>query len=76
MVEAGDNGILTTVLGDWLGRRGKAVGPALGQWAIRIGLVTDQGNSPIEKSRPDGARGWKLKSSFIQMGKKILEEMK
>ncbi len=76
LVESGDTGILTTVLGDWLGRKGKAVGPGLLQWAIRVGLVTDDTNNPVEKARPEGARGWKLKSSFIPYGKKLLEDKK
>jgi hypothetical protein len=59
-----------------LGRKGKAVGAALLQWGVRIRLVADQGNNPFEKARPNGGRGWKLKSSMIPIAKQMLMDMK
>jgi hypothetical protein len=76
MVDAGDVGVHTNTLGDMLGRKGKAVGAALVQWAIKIRLVADASNNPFEKARPSGGRGWKLKATMMSIAKQLLEDMK
>ena len=76
LLEFGDIGVHTNNLGDLLGRRGKAVKPALLQWATRINLTTDDGIDPFEKARPNGGRGWKLRGTMVPLARRLLEEMK
>jgi len=76
LVEAADTGVHTNTLGDMLGRKGKSVGPALLQWGVKIKLVAEETNNPFEKARPNGGRGWKLKSTMLPIAKQMLDEMK
>jgi hypothetical protein len=76
-VAGGSNGVHTTELGHLLGKQGKGVKPALDRWAKRIKLVVeDNSGDPFEKARPDGDRGWRLRSALLPVAAALLEEMK
>jgi hypothetical protein len=76
LIEHADTGVHTNTLGDMLGRRGKAVKPALNQWAIKVRLMTEDGIDPFEKARPNGGRGWRLRATLLPIARQLLEEMK
>ena len=76
LIDAGEVGVHTNHLGDMLGRKGKAMKPALLQWAVKVKLATDETNDPFEKSRPGGGRGWKIKPTLMAMAKELLASMK
>lgn len=71
-VERGNKGILNKDLGHFLGASGKAIGPALRKWALRIELAREEKAHVFERfSRPDG-RGYKLTASFLSVAQEML----
>ena len=73
-VDRDNKGVLNKDLGKFLGAKGKAIGPALRIWGVRIGLADNKTAQAFERfSRPDG-RGYKLSAPFLQIAKSLLEE--
>ena|SRR2546422_944487 len=72
-VERENKGILNKDLGNFLGASGKAIGPALRKWALRVGLARDEKAQVFERfSRPDG-RGYKLTAPFLKIAQTMIE---
>lgn len=73
-VDRENKGILNKDLGKFLGATGKAIGPALRKWALRIGLAHQEKAQAFERfSRPDG-RGYKLSAPFLNVARTLLQE--
>ena len=73
LVRSGDAGVPTQDLGEILGRRGKAIRRGLQSWAVRVGLIQDDGIDPFDECRADGTRrGVRLKASLLPVAEKIL----
>jgi hypothetical protein len=72
LVEASE-GVTTNDIGDLLGRRGKSARPALREWSKRIGLVSDENIEAFEEARVGTQRGLRLKASFRDLARHILE---
>jgi hypothetical protein len=76
-IQAAINGIGTKELGDLLGKHGRGVKPALRKWAIRIKLVTpEEANLPVEKARPGGGRGWRLRPTLLPVAEELVKGSK
>lgn len=74
MVEAGTTGMTTDDIGTILGRRGKAARRALDEWAKRIGLITDDNMDAFEFARVGTRRGWRMKSSLLDVAKHLMTQ--
>ena len=73
-VERENKGVLNKDLGNFLGTAGKAIGPALRKWALRIGLAHEEKAQVFERfSRPDG-RGYKLTPTFLKIAQEMVGE--
>ncbi len=72
LVEAGTKGVSSKVLEDMLGRKAKALPPALSAWAARQQVTHDPSVFPFEAARPDGKRGWRLSEGAMTTAKMIL----
>lgn len=73
LVEVGAGGMPTKELGEILGRRGKATMGAANEWALRIGLVSDDSHQAIERCRVGTQRGARIIPSLLEVAKAILE---
>lgn len=76
MIAAGESGVLTTVLGDLLGKRGRAIPSGIAQWSIRIGLSGSEDVLAVEPARPEGKRGWRIKASMMHLAQEIASAKK
>lgn len=74
LVDAGTQGVPTSVLGDMLGRRGKATRGAARKLAQRMGVVSDPAIDPFEESRVGTQRGLRIKASFMDIAKAHLSK--
>ncbi len=72
LVEADAAGMTTDDIGTILGRRGKAAKKALNEWAGRIGLITDDNMDAFEFARVGTRRGWRLKSSLLDVARHLM----
>ena len=71
-VDRDNKGVLNKDLGKFLGASGKAIGPALRKWGLRIGLSHHDKQQAFERfNRPDG-RGYKLSAPFTAIAKQLL----
>ena len=73
LAQVGSTGLSSQMIGEMIGARGKGVPGALKRWAVRVGLVQDEGNFPLEAARPQGARGWRLKDGAVSVARHLLE---
>jgi len=72
-VDRETKGVLNKDLGKFLGASGKAIGPALRKWGLRIGLAHHDKQQAFERfNRPDG-RGYKLSAPFTTIAKNWLQ---
>ena len=71
-VEGGSSGVITTQIGPALGKRGKAIRPALDAWSRRIGLVTQEGASAFEPIKTSRGRGFRLVGVYLQAARSML----
>lgn len=69
LVDAGPQGVAASVLGDMLGKRGKAMRGAAKKWAERIGVVTDPGIDPFEECRVGTQRGLRIRGSLLDIAR-------
>lgn len=73
MVNAGTGGLLSETIGQMLGKKGKGIPPALFRWAMRVGISQTDTGDALEATRPQGARGWRLREGALTVAKEILE---
>src|SRR5436305_1699349 len=59
-IEAGPRGVLTSNIGQALGKRGKGIRPALEVWSRRVGLVTEQDATAFEQVKRFDGRGYRM----------------
>ncbi len=71
-VEAGRRGIPTGDLSTALGRRGKAIRPALDSWSRKIRLVSELGVTAFEATRGARGRGFRLTDHFLRAARNLL----
>lgn len=71
-VEAGRRGISTRDLATALGRRGKAIRPALDSWSRKVGLVSEVGVTAFEATRGTHGRGFRLTDHFQRAARNLL----
>jgi len=72
LVAAGVNGVPTNVVGEILGKRGKGARGALRKWSKRIALSPDDNLDTFEDCRSGTKRGIRLKQSFLDVAKSLL----
>ncbi len=71
-VEAGTRGISTGDLATALGKRGKAIRPALDAWSRKIGLTLEAGVAAFEPTRGTHGRGFRLADHFQRVARNLL----
>lgn len=73
-VEREGSGVLNEVIGDALGARGKAIWPALRQWAVAIRMAENEGAEVFERFNRTEGRGYKLRPHFLKVAQSLLGE--
>ena len=68
-IDAGSAGVEAHVVGDILGRRGKATRTGIIEWARRVGLP--DGADPYEVTRIGTKRGFRIKTSLMEVARSI-----
>lgn len=71
-LEAGPRGVLTSSLGQALGKRGKGIRPALEVWSRRVGLVTEQDATAFEQVKRFDGRGYRMVDHYLRAASQLL----
>lgn len=71
-IEEGVRGVLTADIGQALGKRGKAIRPALDGWSRRIGLVTEEGATAFEATKRYEGRGFRMVPHYLRAAGQML----
>lgn len=65
LLDAGPSGVPTKILSDRFGKRGKALYPALENWALRVGL-RHEAQAVFQGVRNAQGRGFRFKERFFR----------
>jgi hypothetical protein len=71
-VEAGSRGVLTSSIGQALGKRGKGIRPALEGWSRRVGLVTEEAATAFETVKRFDGRGYRMVDHYLRAASGML----
>ena len=72
-VEAGDRGVLASHVAQALGKKGKGTGPALEAWTRKIGLVTEENASAVERHKRFDGRAYRMTDHYLRAGSLLLK---